>query len=165
LIQLKARGAARASIRDRRSGEEPMSTQGLEMIDHTVQMTHEWLNALAHRIDTGDRRQALRLLRGVLHTLRDRLPHEESAHLASQLPVLLRGIYYEGWRPAATPRADADLASFAAAVAEHYEAGPGRRVEEDVSEVFRLLNDRISEGEIGHVRSCLPEDLRTIWPA
>lgn len=42
-------------------------------------------------------------LRRVLRALRDRLPPEEASHLASELPMLLEGVFYEGWRPASTP--------------------------------------------------------------
>lgn len=141
-----------------------MSTQGLEMIDNTVQVTHEWLNELSERIDTPDRRRALRLLRATLHALRDRLPHEECAHLASQLPVLLRGVYYEGWRPAETPRPDNEFADFMEQVGEVYDTELGHQLSEDVSEVFRLLNDRISTGEAAHVRQSLTGELQEIWP-
>ena len=73
-----------------------MSAQGLEMIDHTVQETHEWLNDLAEQLGWPDKRQVLHLLRVTLAEIRDCLPHDEAAHLSAQLPVLIRGIYYEG---------------------------------------------------------------------
>ncbi|WP_436961254.1 DUF2267 domain-containing protein [Streptomyces sp. SudanB182_2057] len=38
-----------------------------------------------------------------MHTLRDRLTVEASAHLAAQLPELLRGAYYDGWTPSSVP--------------------------------------------------------------
>jgi uncharacterized protein (DUF2267 family) len=34
----------------------------------------------------------------MLHALRDRLPPEIAVHLSAQLPMLVRGIYYEGWK-------------------------------------------------------------------
>ena len=49
----------------------------------------------------GDRRSAYRALRSVLHVLRDRLTPEQAVHLGAQLPLLVRGIFYDGWRIAA----------------------------------------------------------------
>lgn len=40
-----------------------MSSQGLEVIDHTVQLTHEWINELAARLEWTSHRDVLRLLR------------------------------------------------------------------------------------------------------
>lgn len=51
-----------------------------------------------------DRQMAYHALRGVLFTLRDRLTVEEAAHFASQLPLLIRGIFYEGYRSADVAR-------------------------------------------------------------
>lgn len=46
---------------------------------------------------------AYHALRGVLFTLRDRPTPDEAAHLAAQLPLLVRGIYYEGYQPSNKP--------------------------------------------------------------
>jgi hypothetical protein len=43
------------------------------------------------------------VLRAFLHTLRDRLTVNGAVHLAAQSSELLRGVYYENWRPS-TPR-------------------------------------------------------------
>lgn len=42
-------------------------------------------------------------LRSVLHTLRDRLTVEEAADLSAQLPLMIRGIYFDAWTPATAP--------------------------------------------------------------
>lgn len=142
-----------------------MSASGLEVIDETVQHTHEWIKDLAERIETPDRRRALRLMRAVLAAIRDHLAHDEAAHLSAQLPVLIRGFYWEGWRPSATPAHPRGARAFLEAVAARYDAEPGGTLQADVEEVFRLLNAHVSPGEVEDVRRALPEDLRALWPA
>ena len=80
-----------------------MSTHGLEALEHTAQLTHVWINALDERLGWNDKARAYRLLKIVLQAVRDWLPHEAAADLAAQLPTLLRGAYYEQWRPNQTP--------------------------------------------------------------
>jgi uncharacterized protein (DUF2267 family) len=70
---------------------------------HGVQQIQEWLKELRDNADLADEAEALSVLRGVLHQLRDRLTPEEAIELGAQLPVIVRGIYYEGWRPSRTP--------------------------------------------------------------
>ncbi|KTD16773.1 DUF2267 domain-containing protein [Legionella jordanis] len=43
--------------------------------------------------------QCYAVLRAILHALRDKLPPELSVSLASQLPLILKGVYYDGWNP------------------------------------------------------------------
>src|SRR6185436_9848189 len=83
--------------------ENDMSTQGLEGLEHTVQVTHAWINELDARLGWNNKARSYRLLKAVLHALRDSLQVNEAADLGAQLPGLLRGAYYEQWRPAATP--------------------------------------------------------------
>ena len=80
-----------------------MSAVGLEGLEHTVQLTHVWINELNDRLAWNDKSRSYRLLKAVLHAVRDRLSVDDSAHLAAQLPTLLRGVFYEQWRPAAVP--------------------------------------------------------------
>ncbi|MEV6140166.1 DUF2267 domain-containing protein [Nocardia sp. NPDC051990] len=67
-----------------------------------VQTAHDWLRAIADSLDS-DPAFAYRALRAWLHTVRDRINVSSSAHLAAQLPELLRGAYYEGWVPSHVP--------------------------------------------------------------
>jgi len=85
-------------------------------LDHAMQTAHTWINDVAREFDTEDREFAYRVLRAWLHTLRDRLTVEASAHFAAQLPDLIRGIFYAGWNPSAVPEmydAEAYAARFA----------------------------------------------------
>ena len=72
-------------------------------LDHAMQTAHTWVHDVAREFDTEDQEFAYRVLRAWLHTLRDRLNVEASAHFAAQLPDLIRGIFYAGWNPSAVP--------------------------------------------------------------
>ncbi|HYB36444.1 MAG TPA: DUF2267 domain-containing protein [Mycobacterium sp.] len=72
-------------------------------LDHAMHTAHTWINDVAREFDTEDREFAYRVLRAWLHTLRDRLTVEASAHFAAQLPDLIRGVFYAGWNPNTVP--------------------------------------------------------------
>lgn len=142
-----------------------MSAQGLEVIDHSVHLTHEWINELAERLDWTSKRSALRLFRTTLHEVRDHLMPDELAQLSAQLPLLIRGMFFEGWVPKRTPSKSRSPDEFIAAVEEQMSDTEEYRGPEDIRYVFHLLNARLSRGEIEDVRACLPEKIRGLWPA
>lgn len=142
-----------------------MSSQGLESIDHAVHLTHEWINELADRLGWASRRSALRLMRVTLHAVRDHLRTDELAQLSAQLPMVIRGIVFEGWVPKRTPVRARKASEFIAAIEKHTNEIPEYSGSQDLRAVFDLLNARISLGEVEDVRSNLPEDIRRLWPA
>ena len=90
-----------------------MSATGVPALDHTIQETNIWLRGLEEELRLDNRQQAYNALRAVLHTLRDRLPPEVAIKLGAQMPILVRGIYYEGWHAAATPTRERHVEDFA----------------------------------------------------
>ena len=142
-----------------------MSATGLETLDHTLQLTHLWINELNERLGWNNQRRAYRLLRTVLHAVRDWLPLNEAVDLGAQLPELLRGAYYEGWRPAATPVKPRSRSDFRARIDHEFKRDPLIATDEAVAAVFALLSDKVTAGEIDNVRQALPADIRAIWPA
>src|SRR5690606_29055482 len=104
------------------------------------------------------------LFRTVLHTIRDFLSVDEAADLAAQLPVLIRGIFYEGWNPSSTPARPRDKAAFMARVHRAFERQPLDDPDAAVAAVVKLLNRHVTAGEMGHVRQSMRKDLRTIFP-
>ncbi|MCQ3942318.1 MAG: DUF2267 domain-containing protein [Alphaproteobacteria bacterium] len=141
-----------------------MSSQGLESIEQSVQTTHRWINELNERLDWGDKARSYRLLRTVLQALRDWLPVNEAVDLAAQLPELVRGAYYEHWRPAKCPVQNRSREDFLARVDHAFKTDPIAFTPEVVTEVFGLLSDKVSAGEIEDVRNALPADVRALWP-
>ena len=104
-------------------------------------------------------------LRAVLHTIRDRLTIEEVADLGAQLPMLVRGIYYEGWKPGHHPikksrKREEFLAPIGDAFRDHPEVSP----EGVLWAVFKVMERHITAGEINDVKQILPESVRALCP-
>lgn len=76
-----------------------MPTTTLPVFDQTLHETNHWLRQIMERMRLGDRHLAYHILRNALQIIRDCLTTEEAAHLSAQLPMLVRGIFYERWRP------------------------------------------------------------------
>ena len=142
-----------------------MSSQGLEAIDHTVHLAHEWINELTDRLGWKSKRSSLRLMRGVLHQIRDRLSTDELAQFSAQLPLLVRGMLFEGWVPKKTPKKSRSAEVFSEEIESYMGNEPEYHGLEDVRCVFELLNKRVSKGEVEDIRARLPENLRALWPS
>ena len=141
-----------------------MSMTGLEVFDTTLQKTNEWLDEIMNELAIKDRHTAYVALRATLHALRDRLPLEEAVHLGAQLPMLVRGFYYEGWRPVREP-IKMHREEFLLRVEEQLTGGLALQLDSEVvvCTVFQVLARKISKGEIGQVEQVLPKDLRDLW--
>lgn len=139
-----------------------MSATGLDVFDKTLQTANIWLNEIMDRIGP-DRQVAWKVLATVLHKLRDRLPVELSAHLGSQLPLLVRGVYYDQFEPAKQPTECDTNEAFVAEVAEWLSDIRPVDPEEAVIAVFAVLSRHISAGQIAKVRHALPKGIRLAW--
>ncbi len=140
----------------------------LPVFESTLQKTHLWLNDIMAELGTQDKHQAYLALRTVLHTLRDHLTPEEAVQLAAELPMLVRGFYYEGWVPARTPVKERDKESFLNQVYLAFKTNamfePNVRPEKVVRAVLRVMTRHISEGELSDIKNLLPRQLRSLWP-
>ena len=136
---------------------------GLDVFDATVRKTHEWLNELMAELGLDDRHLAFVGLRASLQALRDRLTVEEAVQLGAQLPMLIRGVYYEGWNAAGKP-VKWHKAEFLDVVRSHFRNNLKINAEEVVRAVFKVLAHRVSQGELTDVQNLLPKDLRSLWP-
>lgn len=141
-----------------------MST-GLDTFDKTVQESNLWLKDVMERLNTNDRHHAYSTLRAVLHALRDRIGAESAAHLAAQLPMLLRGLFYEGWDPTGKPTKERHQADFLAHIARELPRADASEVEQGVYAAFDVLSKRIDRGAAVKLATILPQDLREFWPA
>ena len=137
-----------------------------DVFDGTLQKTHAWLNDIMSELDWHDRpNKAYLALRTVLHTLRDRLTIEEAVQLGAQLPMLVRGFYYEGWTLKGKPGKERHKEDFLAPIKAVFKEDLISRPESIARAVFRTLARHTSDGEIEDVRHSLPKALRDLWPS
>jgi uncharacterized protein (DUF2267 family) len=132
-------------------------------VSHAVQLTQEWLKELRDNGDLADVIEAYSVLRAVLHQLRDRLTVDEAVDLGAQLPLIVRGIYFEGWQPRHVPEKVRTKQKFLDGVT--LKLLPHRNPpERAVRDVFALLAHHCDPGEIANVIAQLPGELKELWP-
>ena len=139
-----------------------MSATEASVIECSVEKTHAWLTELSEELGVEDDNYSYRVLRGVLHALRDRLSVDVMAQLAAQLPTLIRGIYYESWDPSHLPTRAHEVDAFLERVV--HEAHLESEIEASfaVSAVMRVLQAHLTPGTMDAARAVLPESLRIV---
>jgi uncharacterized protein (DUF2267 family) len=140
-----------------------MSEQGLETIDTMVQKTHEWIARIAESIYM-EKRDAWKSLRAMLQTLRDRLPADLAVHFSAQLPMLVRGLYYEGWEPSKVP-IKMSREEFLPVVQSRIIADRVIDPVETVQNVLAIVANHIHGGEMHKMMDVFPRDIQSLFPA
>ena len=139
-----------------------MQTTDITGFDRSLQETHTRLHDISEALGDPRSSVAYHALRGTLFALRDRLPPAEVFDLSAQLPLLIRGVFFEGYRPHDKPEKYHRDAFLARVQAELDRAG-GANVTAAVRAVFRVLEQHVGAGEIEDVRTALPADIRALW--
>jgi uncharacterized protein (DUF2267 family) len=135
------------------------------VFDTSLQQAHEWLLALRGELGTSDEKSACAALRAALHVVRDALTIRQAIELGDCLPVLVRGIYYEGWHPesavesGATP--DNILRSARHAIRGHYELPSEEKI---LRAGFNALDRLLPRDEVQSVLNALPASVQRLWP-
>ena len=141
-----------------------MSSTGLDVFDKTVQETNLWLKRVMDLLETDDRHAAYSALKAVLHALRDRVGPENAVHLAAQLPMLLRGLFYESWRMAGTPTKERHKEAFVDRVRASFPPGLEVDAERATRAVFSVVWEEIDPGEVSKIMRLFPREMRDLWP-
>jgi uncharacterized protein (DUF2267 family) len=137
----------------------------LDAIERTVQKTNLWLHGIRDDLRVQDERVAYHALRAVLHAIRDRLSVEDAAALGAQLPLLVRGIYYEGWhahgKPLRLRKAEEFLELVQRNLAQdaELELEPRRALDA----VAGVLQAHMDPGAVEKLFHALPPDVQTLF--
>jgi uncharacterized protein (DUF2267 family) len=135
----------------------------LDVFQNTLLKSEEWLREIREALEWEDDHRAYTALRAVLHTLRDRLPVVQAAHLGAQLPMLLRGLYYEGWTPLDKP-IKFGREEFLLSVAGHFRAGIAIDPETVVKTVLDVMAVHIDPMESAKVAGLFPKEFADLFP-
>jgi uncharacterized protein (DUF2267 family) len=141
-----------------------MSKNSLQVFDKTIQETNHWLKVLMEELQTDNRRLAFSVLRAVLHTLRDRIGLENAVHFGAQLPMLLRGAYYENWHPANTPTHERHYGEFLDHIDAYLPESSPVAVQDAAKATFAMLAQTIDPAEFEKVLQLLPAEIRIFLP-
>jgi uncharacterized protein (DUF2267 family) len=137
--------------------------KNLGVFEKTTQKTAHWIESVAHEMGSSDMERSYHVLRSVLHALRDRLPPDEAVHLGAQMPMLVRGFYYEGWHSADKPEPYRHKQEFLEHIARDVpDLDPVQR-ERAASAVFAVLTKELAGAEAEQARHALPEEVRDLW--
>ncbi|WP_405148399.1 DUF2267 domain-containing protein [Sphaerisporangium sp. NBC_01403] len=142
-----------------------MAETGYSSFNTTVDKTNHLLKQIeqAYGWPKERRNQSYAALRAVLHALRDRLTVEEAAQLGAQLPMLVRGIYYEGWNPTDVP-VKMDREEFLARVRKEFPYAVKGGAEHLIETVLNALRIYVTEGEWDDIKSSMPKELAEVLP-
>lgn len=140
-----------------------MSATGLDVFDKTLQTTNTWLGEIMDEIGP-DRELAWHTLGAVLRGIRDWIPAELAVHLGAQLPLLVRGLYYDRWRLVPKPERGRSQNEFIDHVGGELAGQRPVNRTEAIQAVFNVLSRHISAGQLDKIRQALPEDVRALWP-
>jgi uncharacterized protein (DUF2267 family) len=130
----------------------------------TVQKTRQWISELMHELKWNDAQKAYHGMRAVLHALRDRLTIPETADFAAQLPMLIRGMFYEGWQPDHVPVKDRTKKAFLAHIVQAFPDDHSVDVERLTHAVLKVVAGHVSQGEMSDIKAIIPKPLRELFP-
>jgi uncharacterized protein (DUF2267 family) len=140
-----------------------MSATGLEVFDKSLQITNTWLSEIMGQLGT-DRHVAWHVLGTVLRIVRDRVPLGLAAHLGAQLPLIIRGAYYDQWQPSQEPKkwrtAEEFLVLIVAGLRDIEPVPPAEAAEA----VFQVLNHFVDPGQVQNIKDAMPSEVKDLWP-
>jgi len=131
-------------------------------LERSLQRTNHFIHELQTNLGWDDEQRVYTALRATLQQLRNRLTIEEATDFAAQLPLILKGVFYDGWNPSKTPE-KIDKTAFLNRIHAHLNNNPNINPDLTVRIIFLTLKDHITGGEIDHVRNVLPKDIASLW--
>ncbi len=140
-----------------------MKSHQPEVFGTTLEKTNRWLSEISDLLHWDNHHKAYHGLRAVLHVLRDRLPVPEAAHLGAQLPMLVRGFYYDNWKPAGAPIKIKTAQEFYDAVRQHFAADRNVNPMRLTEAVLKVLSMHTSPGDLEKVLGIFPPELRALF--
>jgi uncharacterized protein (DUF2267 family) len=134
----------------------------IKAVQSSLNLTQVWIKDLMETYDYADENKAFILLRATLKTLRDRITFDEAFHLASQLPAVIRGYYFEGWDHHKQPEDEKTHQDFLTSVKKNLGGHDDIDLEMAVPEALKIIFNHIDQTEAEDVMKNLPPDIHEL---
>lgn len=137
----------------------------IPILEKNIHQTMSWLYAIEEECnwEEDNQKRAFATLRVVLHELRDLLPLENAIHLSAQLPLVIRGLFFENWNTHSHSSRKRKKDDFLASISAGLSSYPDTDVEETVRGALKVLCDRISVGELEKIIKVLPGEIKELF--
>lgn len=142
--------------------EIDMNTKKMVKLEKYAMDANQWIDEVAVLMQIDDRELAWKALRGVLHVIRDRLIPEEVFQLSAQFPMLIRGLFFEGYHYSNKPE-KFDVEELKDRISEALSPVTDINPEVVFKSVLYVLYDHISEGELQDIYGNMPRDIQQLW--
>ncbi len=142
-----------------------MSTNILSL-DRAVQNTILWLNEIQTQLQWEDRDTVYKATKAVLQTIRDLLPYEELFHFSANLPMVMKGMMFDGFNPIKDKKEKVKTeVEFYNQVQTYYDSQRRDLIsgKEATMGVVNMLIDRVGEGEMKKVADNMPLKLKPLF--
>lgn len=130
-----------------------------------------FINQLAQNLghtSEQDRGQVTRILKAVMHTLRDSMNFQENLHVIAQLPMALKAVWVDQWQYKETPHRPRSVEEFEDIV-KSYQRLYGEQNfdwQKGTDEIVRItiesLKQYLTTGEAIHVMGQLPKEVQEL---
>jgi uncharacterized protein (DUF2267 family) len=129
-----------------------------------IDVARAWIANLMRRLDWHESDTAFRALLACLHALRDALPKGEAVHLGLALPVLLRGFYFDGWRPSGRAIGK-NRTAFLERVHDGVRRDPAIDPDQTARAALALLAEQLPTSALENAKAATPHELHGFWPS
>jgi len=135
------------------------------ILENNIHQTMDWIYAVeeACHWDDENQRKAFIALRAVLHQLRDLLALETAAALSSQLPLLIRGIFFENWKPDSNSSKIFERDDFLKKVGKAMYPYRDMDIEKTIKGVFNVLSRKLPPGVFENILQAIPKDIQELY--
>lgn len=140
-----------------------MTEMGISPIESSVQKTREWVDQVRDLLELETREDAYSCLRGVLHSLRDRLTVDQASHLAAQMPMVLTGMFFENWKPSGMPDKIKEPGEFLNRVRSEMMDRKNIDPRRATWGVWKTMEKYIAQGELNKLKAGMPEHLSNFF--
>ncbi len=129
-----------------------------------VEKSWEWVREVAADLSIPEEK-AQRIIRVVLHALRAKISTQESFHLISQLPMIWKGIYVDGWKINEQKERMHGMEEYLDEIRKvdkqmaAYDFGNDQQARKMIFAVWKLLANHVSPQEITQICNCLPNEI------